>query len=132
MKSRKFDEGMAGDYEKLTVWWQLHNWPTPPLECLPPTGFIVEHEGQDIAAGFLYLTDSEMCLLEYVVGNPLCDKIVRGNALDLLISTLLAEASYQGRKFVFSSIMHPSLIERYKKHGGIATESNMTNFIWRL
>jgi hypothetical protein len=119
-------------YGTLSFWWQLHGWPAIPETSLPKTGIVVEVEGKPVVAGFLYNTDSNIAWLEMVVGNPLCDKIVRSNALDILIPALLAEAHKLGKSIVFSSLEHPALLERYKKFGAVEADTNITNVIWRL
>jgi hypothetical protein len=121
------------DYDTLCTWWRLHGWSAPLEEALPKNGLIVrDSEGRGIAAGFLYLTDSSIAWLEFVVANPLCDKIVRDKALDTLITQLIDLARRCGKSLIFSSINHPSLVKRYEQSGGIKTDTNMTNFIWRL
>lgn len=126
---REFTEA---DYPTYTTWLALHNWPLIPRDMLPRTGVIVEVDGINTCAGFLYNTDSNIAWLEYVVANPLCDKLIRDKALDSLIPALLERAKGMGKSAVFSSIEHPGLIKRYQKHGGIIADSGVTNFIWRI
>jgi hypothetical protein len=124
------------DYPQLEAWWKLHSWPPVPIEILPPNGIVIEYIqngiSRRICAGFLYLTDTPIAWLEYILANPLCDKLLRDRALDVLIPALLYRAKEVGKSVVFSSVEHPSLIKRYERHGGIKTDSHMTNFIWRL
>jgi hypothetical protein len=119
-------------YSTLEFWWAVHKWPAVPQEALPSTGLVVVGPNGPICAGFLYSTDSSLAWLEWVVGNPLCDKILRDEALDLLIPALLAEAHKSGKSQVFSSVQHPALLKRYKKFGALEADTNMTNVIWRL
>ena len=62
------------DWSTLTSWWD--NWPdwqTPPKDFLPDNGkggFIVEKNNMPIVAGFMYFTNSEGVLLEWIVSNP--------------------------------------------------------------
>jgi hypothetical protein len=120
------------DYPALKTWWTLHSWPAVPQEALPKNGLIIEHLGQRICAGFIYSTDSSIAWLEYIISNPLCDKLIRDKALDLLISGLIELAKSLGKTVVFTSVKHPSLIKRYAAHGAIETENNMTNMVWRI
>lgn len=120
------------DYETLAFWWTVHKWPAVPKEALPSTGLVVSGPDGPICAGFIYQTDSTIAWLEWVVAKPLCDRILRSNALDQLIPALLAEAHKLGKLQVFSSVHHPALLKRYKKFGAIEAENSMTNVIWRL
>jgi hypothetical protein len=117
------------DYAHVSAWWQAQNWPVIPQEMLPSTGLIVESEGEKLAAGFLYKTDSKIAWLEFLVGNPESDKMKRRQALDALIQGLCDEARESGFTRIFTSAQHPGLIERYKGHGFMETDKNMTNLV---
>lgn len=113
------------DLAEIGSWWNKHKWGVLPPEMLPKTGFVVE----SYCAGFLYKTDSSIAILEFIISNPSTDKEKRAEALDLLISTLITKAKEDGHSAIFSSIQHPSLISRYKKHGFVTGDLNMTNMV---
>ena len=64
------------DYETLKDWWGFWRFPAPSIPSLPQyqqgsfNGLIASHNGKDLAAGFLYETNSAMCWIEYIVTNP--------------------------------------------------------------
>lgn len=118
----------AKDYAAVSAWWTAHKWPAIPQDCLPKTGFIVD----GLAAGFLYRSDSSICWLEWIIGNPQSDKLLRNEALDQVIAALICEAQRLGARMIFTSVVHPRLIERYQKHGFIVSESGMTNLVRSL
>jgi hypothetical protein len=120
------------DYVALKAWWAIHKWDPMPPESLPKNGLIVEHLNQRICAGFIYSTDSNIAWLEFVISNPLCDKLIRDKALDLLILSLIDLAKSLGKEIIFTSLNHPALIKRYEKHGATKAEENMTNMVWRI
>lgn len=113
------------DYETIKGWWRTHKWVPIPLDFLPKTGLIVD----DYCSGFLYKTDSKIAILEFIISNPNTDKIKRADALDLLIDGLCVEAKNSGYDAIFSYLVHPNLIERYKKHNFIITDTDVTNFM---
>ncbi len=119
---------LSTDYPILEAWWAIHKWPAPPANLLPPNGLIIDGK----AAGFLYLTDSPIAWLEWVVGNPLCDKIERGQAVDRLIRGLLQRAQELGKTMVFSSTSQRTLAGRYEESGAILGDSATAQYIWRL
>lgn len=125
MEVRKYERY---EYYTLVEWWNQHNWKAPSINMLPKTGFIVEN----VCAGFLYKTDSEIAWLEFIISNPNSDKEERSKGLDLVINALLEEAKISGFKAVFTSVEHKKLIERYKEHGFIETDKDMTNMVKRL
>lgn len=122
MKTRPY---VSSDYPVLSSWWEAHKWPAVPERCLPKTGLVVD----GLAAGFLYHTDSSIFWLEWLISNPASDKIERNQALTLLIENLLKAAREAGASFVFTSVQHAGLIERYKQHGFAVTETGMTNMV---
>lgn len=116
------------DYPVLETWWRIHKWPPPPAHVLSPHGLIIEGK----AAGFLYLNEGGLAILEFVVANPLCDKLERGKALDLIINGLVEKARQAGKAIIISSITNPSLMKRYEASGAVVGDRNMTNYVWRL
>lgn len=125
MQVRKYERY---DYYTLVEWWSQHSWKAPSINMLPKTGFIVEN----ICAGFLYKTDSEIAWLEFIISNPVSDKEERSQALDLVINSLVEEAKLSGFKAIFTSVEHKKLIERYKEHGFVESDKDMTNMVKRL
>lgn len=116
---------IKSDHITVCRWWKAHNFTALTLATLPTTGFIID----GVCAGFLYSTDSDFCLLEWVISNPEISKEERAKGLDLLIDTLLETAKEKGFRLVFSTLEHPKLIQRYEDHGFQITDKNMTNLI---
>lgn len=120
------------DHGALKTWWTLHKWPTLPLDYITPNSLIVEAPSGRICAGFLFLTDGPIAWMEFVISNPLCDKLLRDRALDALIAGFVERSTKAGKKVILTSLEHPKLIERYKRLGAIETDKGMTNLAWRL
>lgn len=126
MNIRRFE--ITKDYPQVADWWFEQKWPIIDTKHLPRIGFIVD----GYCAGFLYQTDSAFGLLEFVIANPKTDKEERSKALDLLLETLIKQAKELNIKSLFTSLEHPKLLERYKKHGFNVSDTNMTNMLMRL
>jgi len=116
------------DYWELCSWWAGHGWMAPDQDMLPEHGFIINN----ICAGFLYKTDSKIAWLEFIISNPRSEKLERNKALDLLIEQLYSRAKELGFKAIFTSATHKGLIERYKDHGFVVTDTSMTNLVKRI
>lgn len=112
-------------YKDVSTWWNTHKWPVIPLAMLPPTGFVIE----GVCAGWLYLTDSPIALLEWVVANPNTPVDERGQGLDALVARLKEEAKARGKSFVFMTAKNERLINRLEKHGFQRTDEHMTNLL---
>lgn len=89
VKIRRFE---LKDYGQLERWYADKDVNVPPLECLSETGFIVD----DVACGFLYLTNSAVGLLEAFYANPESDKIDRDLALNSITLELIELAVVNG------------------------------------
>jgi hypothetical protein len=122
MEVRKFQ---YSDYPSLYSWWTAHKWQPVAIEALPKTGLVIE----GVCAGFIYKTDSNMCLIEWIISNPETDKNVRNDALDLLINKLVDTAKEMGFTLAFTSVQHQGLLKRYENHKFIVTDQQMTNMI---
>tara|TARA_R110000868_G_scaffold66014_12_gene197051 strand:+ start:6366 stop:6743 length:378 start_codon:yes stop_codon:yes gene_type:complete len=112
-------------YEEICGWWKAHDWTPVSLDALPCTGVIVP----GVCAGFLYSTDSSMCILEWIISNPKVDSGLRSEGLDIVIDELLKKAHSSGYKTVFTSVSHPKLLERYCDFGFKKADFNMTNLL---
>lgn len=116
------------DYVRLESWWKGHKWTPLHSDCLPETGFIVNN----ICAGFLYKTDSNIAILEFVIADPESDKKERDKALDCLFDTLINTAKEMGFHNIMGWLNHPSLVKRYEKFGFGITHSDVIEVARRL
>lgn len=110
------------DWDTLVGFWKAWpEWEQHPTKDLLPLngcgGVMVEKEGKPIIAGFLYLTNSKVAWLEWIVSNPDYRESDRKEALELLINTLETVAINQGYKIILSIGRNKGLIETHKKLG---------------
>lgn len=116
------------DYPTLYSWWTDHGWSPVPFNMLPKTGFVVDN----ICAGFIYITDSQLCHMEWIISDPNSDKEKRDVALNTLIDTLCMVAKEYNCKAVFTTAKQKVLIERLKHHGFTTTDTEMVHLIKRI
>lgn len=105
------------DYPMLCQWWSDNRFPAPPQQCLPNNGtcgIMVSKGDVDICAGFLYLTNSTISWIEFVVGNFYYRDSDRPQALQFLLDELCGIAQRKGCSAVFSSIKNKNLIKHYE------------------
>lgn len=123
------------DYEMLKGWWSFWRFPAPPIPFLPRyeedsfNGLIISNNGKDLAAGFLYETNSKMCWLEYIVTNPDTKAEERDDAIAVLLNELSVSAKHLGYDVIFSSIKSESLISKYVKSGFIEGSKGTSELI---
>jgi hypothetical protein len=111
-----------GDYENiLKGWWQDWGWTAPTKEFLPDDGkggMIVYDGDTPICAGFMYLTNSKVAWVDWIISNKEYKKKPhRREAITLLVDTLTKIANDTGNKYCYALIKNQSLIETYKDLG---------------
>lgn len=118
------------DYKSVSALWrQYPDWAPLPESSLPERGMVVMEDGVYLAAGFLYSTDSDICWLEWVVGNAQVESDKRREAISHVVDSIIDWSKELGYKNVFSSVVHPNLIKLYKEKGMMTDNLPMINFI---
>ena len=112
MKIRKLTKS---DYKTLEEWWKAWDWPPIKKDFLPEdgeSGLMVEAEdGTLIVAGFLYMTNSNAVLLEWIISNPKYKEDDRDAAITSLILGAEQVVKNAGKKYMFTIGRNKSLIK---------------------
>jgi hypothetical protein len=106
------------DWDTLQEWWSKWNWPTVTKEMLPLNGcggLIVYKEDIPIVAGFLYLTNSNIAWMEWIISNKDYKENDRKEAIKTLILELENIALSVGKDIIFSVSKSKSLINIHKE-----------------
>ncbi len=104
MESRSvFEE----DFEEIKKWFERRGMHCPEIDLFSKNGLIVD----DVAAGFLYSTDSGVCFLENFITNPDSNKKERLMALDLIAQDLCSLAEDLGFKLIFGFSTYPGIVK---------------------
>ena len=108
------------DWDILVSWWKWWRWPIMPKDFLPENGtggLVIEKNNIPIVAGFLYETNSEVLILEWIVSNPEYKQTDRQDAVELLIKESENRAKDLGYKYMFSVGKNKHLINTHEKLG---------------
>lgn len=119
-------------YEMIQEWWKAQAWPVIPVSSLSTVGFVVESEGKCLLAGWVYETNSDIALLEFMVANPEVKGDERNKAFDMLFKVSEEYCHFKKYKHIFSSVNNPSLIKRMEEKNFKVTDSGMTNLLRSL
>jgi len=130
VEARKFD--LSSDYDILFKWWRAHGSFPPKPEHLSPNGIVVEVDGIPVAAGFLYRTDSKICVFEFVVSDPEASKVNRHNALKTLIKIIQEVAKDLGYTLIYTSINIEAYIRKLKDAGFIEADRNQVHMFYKI
>ena len=121
----------AKDYDILTTWWNAHGSYPPKPQHLSATGLIVEAGGNPVCAGFLYKTDSKICVFEFVVSDPNAEKEIRDACLILLIEEIKTLAS-QEYELIYSSVRGSKYIQRLLEGNFIIADREQTHMFYEV
>ena len=108
------------DYSMLVDWWKWWRWPPPSKNLLPNNGtggIIIEKNNIPVVAGFLYFTNSEMVLLEWIVSNPKYKESDRKDAIEMLINVSEQVCRKENKKYMFTIGRSKHLRETHEKLG---------------
>ncbi len=117
LKVRALEES---DWDTLQLWWKIWQWPIMNKDMLPLDGcggLMVYKNNTPIVAGFLYLSNSKVAWLDWIISSPTYKEEDRKEALELLISSLEEVAKQQGYSIIISIARHKGLINTHKKLG---------------
>lgn len=110
------------DYQETLVnWWVQWNWSAPAKDFLPDDGKggVIVYDGDTpICAGFIYVTNSRVAWVDWIISNKeyrIKDK--RREAIRLLISSLSNICKNTGSKYGYALIKNKSLIKTYEDLG---------------
>lgn len=85
MTARRYIEE---DLREVNRWYAMQELPVLEHEDMPAIGYIVP----GVCAGFLYQTDSSMCMIDGYIANPEARGEKRKNALDAVTYLLITTA----------------------------------------
>ena len=117
LKARALQES---DWETLQEWWTKWEWPQMNRDLLPLNGLgglIVCKGDIPIVAGFLYLTNSKVAQMEWIISNKYYRGADRKDALEMLILGLEEVALSVDKNIILSIGRNTGLINMHKKLG---------------
>ena len=110
------------DYEETLVgWWESWGFTPPPRDFLPDDGkggIMVYDEDELVCAGFMYITNSRIAWINWIISNKQYrKKPQRKQAIELLITTLSEMCKNTGSKYGYALIQNNALVNIYKDLG---------------
>ena len=122
------------DYQEILVgWWKDWNWDAPPKDFLPDDGkggLIVFDGEEPICAGFVYITNSKVAWVDWIISSKTYRKKPhRKEAIKLLIESLTNICKNTDNKYSYALIKTKNLIEIYKELGYVKGDSYVGEMI---
>lgn len=129
LKLRRLEES---DYDTLVTWWKDWKWEAPPRDFLPENGtggFMVSNNDGDICAGFIYLTNSKIAWIEFIISDKQYKEEDRNEAIQFLINSLSGVAEETGAKYGYAILKNKSLMKYYEEANFTVTSDKNTEMI---
>ena len=125
------------DYDDILVgWWKQWKWEPPQRDFLPNDGkggIIVYDKETPVCAGFMYLTNSKVAWVDWIISNKEYNKKPqRKDAIKLLVSSLTDICKKTGSKYSYALIKNQSLIGIYEELGYLKGDSYTAEMIKAL
>jgi hypothetical protein len=122
------------DYDNILVgWWEQWGWMPPQRDFLPNDGkggIIIYDEETPVCAGFMYITNSKVAWVDWIISNKeYTKKPQRKDAIKLLVSALTEICKKSGSKYSYALIKNESLIGMYEELGYIKGDSYTAEMI---
>lgn len=119
MQIRKLE---YNDYDDILAgWWKDWRWSAPPRDFLPDdgTGGLIIYDGDiPVCAGFVYMSNSKLGWVEFVVSNrDYRDRENRKLYLSTLVDSLGNILKNAGIKYTYVSLKNESLVKIYEELG---------------
>lgn len=102
-----------GDMFAINTWRIARGLPAQDRSLYPRIGLV---EPQ-VAAGFLYATDSCLCMLDGFITNPNASMLKRGRALDKIADVLIELARHHGYKRIVAISSNGGILRLAEKKG---------------
>jgi len=120
------------EHEQLRKDWnESYGWPFIGHQFLPETGFVAYVNDKPACMGFLYKTDSKICILEWVLSDKKLDYKIRQEGINLVIEEAKRVAKTDF-KAMLSFIKNERLLEKYESTGYNQTDHGMIHGMWSL
>lgn len=120
------------DYDQILIkWWEDWGFPyPPPKEMLPDTGFIAYDEEIPVAACYVYITNSKVAWLTWLISNKNYrkkpDRRIIINGLIETVCGWLKSAEYS---MVYTVANKSQAVQSFKDAGFIGTSKNAQELI---
>jgi hypothetical protein len=101
------------DYHEMVKWYSQWGVLPPPIDMLPKNGYVVPM----VCAGFLFLTDTPLGMIDCYVANPDLSKELRDTCLNAVTEDLIERAKELKLKVLMCSSNISAIKKRAELHG---------------
>jgi hypothetical protein len=107
------DYSHKNHFEMVSKWLTARKMPVIEKELFSDCGYVVD----SCAVGFLMKTNSGVCYIDHIAGDPDADSMKRSKALDLVCGLLEKEAFRAGYKMIMVLANLSPMMVRFQLRG---------------
>jgi hypothetical protein len=123
------------DYKNTLVgWWKDWGFIPPSKDFLPENGIgglLVLDKEKPVCAGFIYMTNSKISWVNWIISNKKYQNKKRKGAITFLLKSLIDIAINNNSYYVFASNNNKSLVNKFAELGFIKG-SKSTELIFKI
>lgn len=128
---RIFRDIVDKDYKDIIEWWKDWGFPVMTKNSLSRNGYIVEEDGNNICACWLFFTSNSLfCTMAYPICNKKVDYKSRCKALDFLLEEIKSIAIKNNNPIIFTTVERGHLKSRLEKHGFLKGDESVDQFFY--
>ena len=125
-------EFRTAHYDELSQFWRDYGWCPPSEEVLPKKGFVAVTNGKAVGASFVYLSESGMAFMDWVIADPNASALSRGKAVYKTVEACQEYARSQGKKVLYTVTANAALLGTYEAMGFEKMETEATTMAMSL
>lgn len=119
------------DYRVVKSWYEhraRRGWQMPPMDIFPDVGYVAQDKKGDMYyAAWLYLSNSELCVLDWIVGNPASKN--RSHLRKLIEFAVYEAKEVFGCKYIMSLFDTNPVLQEDFEQVGFTKGSECSNYI---
>jgi hypothetical protein len=121
------------DYNNILLkWWSDWGWEQAPTLDMLPEGYIINKDGIDVYAGFIYYTGTTLAWVEYIISNKEATPQQRRGGLEKLIDVISIIAKHKGVNALFTSTTNQSFGNSLQKNGFVIGDTGNLQLIKKI
>jgi hypothetical protein len=116
-------------FETMKSWWIDWGFPVLSMDALPESIVVVYHEGQEVCAIPLYLSDSNVCWVGFITSNKKATKEARKGSLTFGLDSISDFLQYTGYRNLFTVTSNSFIDKSLMESNFLVTNKNIKEYL---
>lgn len=120
------------DYPYIENMWNEQGENAPPMDVLGKDGIVITYEDNIVCAIFIFQPSSSMGMIEFQIANPLIDKEIRNEGIDVMIEKAVEICKKIGYKYIYTATYSEKFKKRLESNGFAVKGAKQYHMFWGL